>query len=152
MAVLSFPAMNLELPSKSVQELIKSTVKEVPEKYRVQLPNISDDNHSEIQYMDSPVIDLGLLSAASSSLHEEELRKLRSVLDSWGCLQVINHGLSSSLLDNIRELGKDFFALPLEEKQKHSRTLEWFEGYGGDTVSEGQNYNWNETASQNSSS
>lgn len=52
--------------------------------------------------------------------------------------------MSSSLLDRIREVGKEFFALPLEVKQKHSRTLERFEGYGGDIASTGQSYNWND--------
>ncbi|KNA03708.1 hypothetical protein SOVF_206490 [Spinacia oleracea] len=143
MSASSVPPMNLELPSKPVQELIKSADKEVPERYIYQLPNRSDDNHFEIEYMDSSVIDLSLLSASSSSQHEE-LRKLRSVLSSWGCLQLINHGLSSSLLDQIRQVGKEFFDLPLEVKQKHSRTLDSFEGYGDDTVSEGQSYNWND--------
>ncbi|XP_021715166.1 protein SRG1-like [Chenopodium quinoa] len=148
MAVSSICPMNLAIPSKPIQELIKSTTeKVVPETYKIQqLPNISEDNnnHSEIEYMKSPSIDLGLLSDASSSQHEQELRKLGSVLNSWGCLQLINHGLDSSLLDKIREVGKEFFALSLEQKQKHSRTLDWFEGYGGDTISEGQIYNWND--------
>ncbi|XP_021715165.1 S-norcoclaurine synthase 1-like [Chenopodium quinoa] len=81
--------------------------------------------------MKSPSIDLGLLSDASSTQHEQELRKLCSVLNSWGCLQLVNHG-------------KELFALPLEQKQKHNTTLDWFEGYGGATISEGQNYNWND--------
>uniref|UniRef100_A0A803LH26 Fe2OG dioxygenase domain-containing protein n=1 Tax=Chenopodium quinoa TaxID=63459 RepID=A0A803LH26_CHEQI len=151
MGVSSISPMNLAIPSKPIQELIKSTTeKDVPETYKIQqLSNISDDNtsnnnHSEIEYMVTPSIDLGLLSNASSTQHEQELQKLRSVLNSWGCLQLINHGLASSLLDKIREVGKEFFGLPLEQKQKHNRTLDWFEGYGGDTISECQNYNWND--------
>ncbi|KAL2929801.1 putative 2-oxoglutarate-dependent dioxygenase ANS, partial [Bienertia sinuspersici] len=145
MAIPFESPMKLELPSKSVQELLETTAKQVPDRYICQLPrNSSADNQAETKYMDSPVIDLSLLSASSSQQREEELQKLRSVLSSWGCLQLVNHGLSSSLLDQIREVGKEFFALPLEMKQKHSRTLDWFEGYGADTVSQGQNYNWND--------
>uniref|UniRef100_A0A803MG72 Non-haem dioxygenase N-terminal domain-containing protein n=1 Tax=Chenopodium quinoa TaxID=63459 RepID=A0A803MG72_CHEQI len=51
------------------------------------------------------------------------------------------HGVAYRLLVNH---GKELFALPLEQKQKHNTTLDWFEGYGGATISEGQNYNWND--------
>ncbi|KMT02734.1 hypothetical protein BVRB_8g193200 [Beta vulgaris subsp. vulgaris] len=94
--------------------------------------------------MDSPIIDLSLLSSASSHQLQKELCKLQTTLSSWGCFQLINHGLSSLLLNQIREVGKEFFDLPLEVKQKHCITLDCFEGYGGDTVSENQSYNWND--------
>ena len=29
-------------------------------------------------------------------------------------------------------------------KKKYSRTLDWIEGYGSDTVTEDQSYNWND--------
>ncbi|KNA03706.1 hypothetical protein SOVF_206470 [Spinacia oleracea] len=141
MDVSSVLPMKLELPSNPVQELIKTAVEQVPERYRYQLSNKSVDKN-DIEYMDSPIIDLSLLSASSSSQCDEELQKLRSVLSSWGCLQLINHGLPSSLLDQIREAGKEFFALPAEVKQCY-RTSDWFEGYGCDTVSEGQSKNCN---------
>ncbi|KMT02735.1 hypothetical protein BVRB_8g193210 [Beta vulgaris subsp. vulgaris] len=146
MAASSVPLMKLELPSKSVQELLKTAEKQVPERYIYQLSEEkSSADHSDIKYMDSPIIDLSLLSSASSSHQlQNELRKLQTAISSWGCFQLINHGLSSSLLNQIREVGREFFDLPLEVKQKHCRTLDWFEGYGGDTVSENQSYNWND--------
>lgn len=87
MDVSSVLPMKLELPSNPVQELIKTAVEQVPERYRYQLSNKSVDKN-DIEYMDSPIIDLSLLSASSSSQCDEELQKLRSVLSSWGCLQV----------------------------------------------------------------
>lgn len=57
--------------------------------------------------------------------------------------QAINHGMASSFLDKVREVTKEFFALPMEEKQKYSRTLEDIEGYGNDTVvTEHQTLDW----------
>ncbi|XP_021760688.1 probable 2-oxoglutarate-dependent dioxygenase ANS [Chenopodium quinoa] len=144
MVVSSVPRMELELPPKPVQELITATSKEIPERFIYQLPNKEADDYSDIQYMDSNIIDLSLLNDSSSNLHELELQKLRSVLASWGGFQLINHGVSSSLLHQIREIWKEFIALPLEVKQKHCRTLDWYEGYGGDKVSEDQRYNWND--------
>ncbi|XP_057550065.1 protein SRG1-like isoform X2 [Amaranthus tricolor] len=141
MSVSSAPLMNLELPSKPVQELIRTTAKQVPQKYIYQSKST---DFSDIQYMETSTIDFNLLSSSSSNEQQQELQKLQSVLTSWGCFQVKNHGLSTSLIDGIREVGKEFFALPLEVKERHKRTIDSFQGYGGDTVSDGQNYNWND--------
>lgn len=85
---VSSTSRKVELPSElSVQELVKTTPKQVPERYISQLRNQSGDDQSEITYMDNSVIDLSLLSS-SPSHQREELDKLRSVLSSWGCLQV----------------------------------------------------------------
>ncbi|KNA03707.1 hypothetical protein SOVF_206480 [Spinacia oleracea] len=144
MVVSSVPHMELELPSNSVQEVIKTTGKQIPERFIYQLSNKAPEDHSEIQYMDSNIIDLSLLSSSSSNLHDLEMQKLRSVVTSWGYFQLINHGVSSSLLYQIRQVWKEFSDLPLEVKQKHRETLDWYEGYGGDKVSENQSYNWND--------
>lgn len=57
--------------------------------------------------------------------------------------QAINHGMTSPFLDQVREVAKKFFALPMEEKQRYSRTLEDIEGYGNDTVlTENQILDW----------
>ncbi|XP_021760690.1 protein SRG1-like isoform X2 [Chenopodium quinoa] len=142
MAVSFIPPMKLGSSYKPVQELIKTTGEEVPERCTYQLSSKPVDQ-TDIEYMDSPMIDLSLLSALLSCQHKEELRKLKSVLSSWGCLQLVNHGLSSSLLDQVHETSKGFFALPLDVKQQY-KTLVWLEGYGVDQVSEGQGYDWND--------
>ncbi|KAK2991070.1 hypothetical protein RJ640_010072 [Escallonia rubra] len=46
----------------------------------------------------------------------------------------INHGVESSFLDNVHEGSKQFFALPMEERQKYSRETDDAEGYGNDMV------------------
>ncbi|XP_074304600.1 oxoglutarate-dependent flavonoid 7-O-demethylase 1-like [Silene latifolia] len=133
--------MKLELPAIPVQELIKSTTNLIPQRY------IFHDtiNASSPPCMDTPVIDLQLLLDNSSSSESlDELGKLRSVLCSWGCFQLINHGIPSFEIDKLRAIAKEFFALPHEEKQKYSRTVDWFEGYGSDTVTEGEPFNWND--------
>ena len=57
--------------------------------------------------------------------------------------QSINHGIPSSLLDRVRSDGKQFFALPPEEKQKYAREADSIEGYGNDTIfSEDQVPDW----------
>lgn len=57
--------------------------------------------------------------------------------------QAIGHGISSSFLDKVRDLGKEFFSLPLEEKQKCFRIAGEGEGFGSDVVvSEKQTLDW----------
>ncbi|KAL6331536.1 hypothetical protein AAG906_011476 [Vitis piasezkii] len=100
---------------------------------------------NSIQPMDSfhpsdpiPIIDISLLSSSSSLSskggEEEELQKLKSTLTSWGCFQAVGHGISSSFLDKVREVGKQFFALSVEEKQKYSRATDGIEGYGNEPI------------------
>ncbi|KAL3747811.1 hypothetical protein ACJRO7_016599 [Eucalyptus globulus] len=69
-----------------------------------------------------PVIDISLLSS------EDELQKLSSILSSCGCFQAIGHGMSVGYLDKVREVAKEFFALPDEESSNE------VEGYGSDLV------------------
>ncbi|CAN4110108.1 unnamed protein product [Withania somnifera] len=57
-----------------------------------------------------PIIDLNLLSLdPTSEAYIDEINKLLSALSSWGVFQVIGHGMSSSYLDEIRNLNKTFF-------------------------------------------
>ena len=59
-------------------------------------------------------------------------------------MQLINHGVESSLMKEVRDLSKLFFALPTVEKLKYSREEHASEGYGNDAVYEDQVINWND--------
>lgn len=51
--------------------------------------------------------------------------------------------MSTSYLDKVREVAKQFFALPVEEKQKYARAVNESEGYGNDRiVSDKQVLDW----------
>ncbi|XP_058206922.1 protein SRG1-like isoform X1 [Rhododendron vialii] len=97
-----------------------------------------------------PTIDISLFSPLPSSLQEssiqeteKELDKLRSALSSWGCFQVIGHGISMQFLDKVREVTKKFFELPFEEKQRYGKAAVALQGYGLDPlVSEKQVLDW----------
>ena len=47
-----------------------------------------------------------------------------------GVLQVVNHGIPNSLIDGVKRVGKEFFQLPLEEKQKYAVKEGDLQGYG----------------------
>lgn len=97
--------------------------------------------------VNSPVIDISIIDLGSiqSAEPEKELEKLTTSLASCGCFQVIGHGMTASFLDQVHTIGRDFFALPLNEKLKCSRTAEDTEGYGNDSeLSEHQILDWND--------
>ncbi|KAF6136225.1 hypothetical protein GIB67_001634 [Kingdonia uniflora] len=88
-----------------------------------------------------PVIDLSILTSSSTCSKEkkEEVEKLRSALVSWGLFQVVGHGIPTKLLDDVREVGKEFFDLSMEEKKRVSGvsedgTVDDLEGYGADNI------------------
>jgi isopenicillin N synthase-like dioxygenase len=62
-------------------------------------------------------------------------------------LQAVGHGLEPGFLGEVMEVTRDFFKLPLEEKQKYSNVVNGnevkIEGYGNDmVVSEKQILDW----------
>lgn len=61
------------------------------------------------------------------------------------CNQAVGHGISSSVLDEIKKVAKEFFEQPLAEKKKVAKTVKEFEGYGADPVPEaGQPLDWSD--------
>lgn len=133
------PLTKEELASKLVQEIAKQG-NGIPEGYlhKNGFPEAID---APDLWWDNLLIDLSLLSSSTP-----ELAKLRSALSEWGCFQVINHGIESSFLEDLVEVSKQFFALPLDEKLKYCSTADdVFQGYGSDAVFAGaQTMSWND--------
>lgn len=128
----------LEKQSKPVQELIIND-DVLPEKYIHKGGTID----TSLPLVEIPVIDFCLLSQPQSPTREAEFKKLQSALSLYGCFQAINHGMTSSFLDDVRKLTKQFFANPMEEKKKLSRPVDDIEGYGNDMIlSENQVLDW----------
>ncbi|KAL2897902.1 Codeine O-demethylase [Bienertia sinuspersici] len=92
------------------------------------------ESSCELPYMENQFIDYSLLSSPSPVIAAEELKKLHAALNTWGCFQLVNHGMSEEYLDEIRNVGKQFLGLPQEEKEKYARTPTNVEGYGNDSI------------------
>ncbi|XP_021722400.1 protein SRG1-like [Chenopodium quinoa] len=129
----------------SVQELAKESITHVPSRYlRVQ----ENDNDSTIDCpidqtspVSVPVIDLQRLLHADSK--DSELDKLHLACKEWGFFQVINHGVSISLLETFKEEVTNFLKLPMEEKKILWQQQDNQEGFGQlFVVSEDQKLDW----------
>lgn len=56
---------------------------------------------------------------------------------------MVNHEVDSKLMESIEKVAMEFFALPLEEKQKYPMNNDTVEGYGQAFVfSEDQKLDW----------
>jgi len=79
-----------------------------------------------------PVIDL---HESRGDRRDEVVKQIREACIEWGGFQIVNHGVSPALMERTRQVAKEFFALPVEEKWKYSAstpttTVDLFHGYG----------------------
>ncbi|CAL5412436.1 unnamed protein product [Camellia sinensis] len=101
----------------SVQELAKESLTTVPPRY----VHHDHQNHPISSYgarcpHDVPIIDMDKL--ISGDHMDLELKKLNYASKEWGFFQLINHGVSFSLVEKVKMETQEFFNLPMEEKKK----------------------------------
>ncbi|XP_030967979.1 protein SRG1-like [Quercus lobata] len=128
------------IPVPCVQELAKEKTSTVPPRY-VRFPNeppIISDTTSLPQV---PVIDMQRLFSAE--FMDTELEKLHYASKEWGFFQLINHGVSISLVEKVKVGIQELFNLPMEEKKKLWQLPGDIEGFGQTFVmSEEQKLDW----------
>ncbi|XP_070051554.1 protein SRG1-like isoform X2 [Nicotiana tomentosiformis] len=126
----------------SVQELAKEHLTNIPARYvrpEQESQAISDEAVGPIV----PVIDLKKLISGDSM--DSELQKLHSTCQQWGFLQVINHGVTPSILENFKREVIQLFRLPMEEKKKLWQQEDNHEGFGQlFVVSDEQKLDWSD--------
>ncbi|ERN16958.1 protein SRG1 [Amborella trichopoda] len=123
-----------------VQELRRTRPAVVPERYvrdHCERPDRVPTNRSTTQV---PVIDMSRLLGRES---QNELAKLARACEEWGFFQVVNHGVDRALLEKMEGVAKEFFMLPLEEKEKYPMAPGTVQGYGHAFIfSEDQKLDW----------
>lgn len=129
----------------SVQELAKGPITNIPHRYvhHDQDPPIPIISNNNTLLSSIPVIDIQTLTLGDST--HSELDKLHSASKQWGFFQVVNHGVSASLLEDLEREIEDFFKLPLKEKKKLWQQPDNHEGFGQLFVaSEVQKLDWSD--------
>ncbi|KAL1366511.1 hypothetical protein AAHE18_03G365500 [Arachis hypogaea] len=127
----------------SVQEIAKEALTSIPERYvrpDDERPVLSATTTNE-PLPQVPVIDMAKL--LSQDLNQSELQTLHHACKHWGFFQLINHGVSGGLVENVKKGVEEFFNLPMEEKNKLRQKEGEAEGYGQIfVVSEEQKLEW----------
>ncbi|XP_059077602.1 protein SRG1-like isoform X1 [Cryptomeria japonica] len=128
------------LKTVNVQEIAREQPQIVPERYMRSDEERPGTLTTLPVQLSIPIIDMANLSQGGLQ-RKEELCKIAKACEEWGFFQVVNHNIRHSLLDDIKRVEKEFFHLPLEEKQKCA--LRDFQGYGQIfVVSEDQKLDW----------
>ncbi|XP_057966855.1 protein SRG1-like [Malania oleifera] len=121
-----------------VQELAKESSVTIPPRY------IRPEQEQAIKWDPShevPVIDMQRL--LSEEFMDSELGRLHCASKEWGFFQLVNHGVSSSLLENVKTQTLEFFNIPMEEKKKFWQKPGDVDGFGQvHVLSEEQKLDW----------
>ncbi|KAH7024036.1 hypothetical protein EDB80DRAFT_631199 [Ilyonectria destructans] len=70
-----------------------------------------------------PSIDFSASNGSDKAALADLVDQMRDACQSHGFFQLTNHGIPQSSLDEIIECSKEFFSLPLEEKEKYDKDL-----------------------------
>ncbi|KZV31475.1 hypothetical protein F511_28361 [Dorcoceras hygrometricum] len=121
-----------------VQELVKETSTTVPKRY-IRFDE-NDSISCDVSFSSEiPVIDMHKFDEDAM----EELGKLHAACQEWGFFQLINHGVSTQVVENLKLEIQNFFSLPLEEKKRFYQEEGDVQGYGQVfVVSEEQKLDW----------
>ncbi|XP_059298413.1 codeine O-demethylase-like [Lycium ferocissimum] len=135
-------AWGSSLPVPSVQELVRNDAKEVPKRYIQNNENRPITNFKPSQESaEIPIINFSLLADGN----EDERKKMHLACKEWGFFQLLNHGITKEVMQNVKKAVSRFFELPLIEKKKYAMEKDDLHGYGQAFVhSEEQTLEWSD--------
>jgi len=90
-----------------------------------------------------PLIDLGSLRSGEDGERQACMEAIGKASSEWGFFQVLNHGISSELLKEMRQEQKTLFEMPFEKKV-NSRLLNDSYRWGTPTAKSLQQLSWSE--------
>lgn len=124
----ALPQADWPEPIQRVQCLAESGISELPPRYvRPENERPIINYPQENGPVNIPVVDLRGLENEN---RQETMEQISDACKNWGFFQVLNHGVNLELLQLVRQVGRQFFSLPLEEKQVYANSPKTYEGYG----------------------
>ncbi|KAJ8753828.1 hypothetical protein K2173_000082 [Erythroxylum novogranatense] len=119
-------------PVVRVQSLSESGIKTIPERF------VKPQSHRPVgkiitgpeTEVNIPVIDFQDVFSDDQSLRRDAMNRISSACREWGFFQVVNHGVDHELMQNTREVWREFFNLPVEVKEVYANSPFTYEGYG----------------------
>lgn len=130
-------------PIIRVRELSASGIRVIPDQYVKKNP---EDRPSPVAVdVSIPVIDMAELYSEDADLRLKAAAEIDGACREWGFFQVVNHGVSHEVIALSREAWREFFQLPVEEKEKYANSPVTYEGYGSRVgVEKGTPLDWND--------
>lgn len=105
---------------KGVKYLCENGIDKVPKKYIWPVsdrPNVNDGELNELKKnLNLPIIDLAELQGSN---RPQVLESLANACQQYGFFQLVNHGIPSDVISSMIDVGKRFFELPMEERDKY---------------------------------
>ncbi|KAI3453632.1 hypothetical protein Pfo_010295 [Paulownia fortunei] len=112
-------------PSPRVEILAGSGIKTIPKEYvrpEEELKSIGDV-FAEEKRSDGPqvpAIDLEAINSDDEETRNKCHEELKKAAMEWGVMHLINHGIAEELINRVKIAGREFFELPVEEKEKYA--------------------------------
>lgn len=91
-----------------------------------------------------PVVDLAGLHTGDFAAREEIVKQLGKAASEFGFFQMINHGVSEEKTDELQRVVREFFALPVDVKERGEDPNEPLFGYNGRLSQRGSETPWME--------
>lgn len=127
-------------PVQRVQLLAESGIQTVPPRY-IRSPSERPREDEILSHDVLPIVDLSYLE--DENKRSGCLSLIRHACEHWGFFQVINHGIPVKFLERVRSVAREFFKLPMAEKQVYANNPSTYEGYGSRLgVEKGATLDW----------
>ncbi|KAH6807569.1 leucoanthocyanidin dioxygenase [Perilla frutescens var. frutescens] len=113
-------------PSPRVEELARRGLNTIPKDYvrpEEELKSIIGDILAEEKSSEGPqlpTIDLEEMDSRDEERRKKCHEELKMAATDWGVMHLINHGIPEELIDRVKAAGKEFFELPMEEKEAYA--------------------------------
>ncbi|KAM7525667.1 hypothetical protein LguiA_015569 [Lonicera macranthoides] len=123
--------------SSRVESLASSGILSIPKEYirpKEELTSIGNIFEEEMKEEGPqlPTIDLKDIESEDKEVREKCREALKKAAMEWGVMHIVNHGISTELMDRVRVTGQAFFDQPVEEKEKYAndQASGKIQGYG----------------------
>nr|BAS69333.1 anthocyanidin synthase [Lilium speciosum] len=132
------PTEIMPLPGR-VESLAGSGLATIPKEYvrpESERDNLGDAFDEALKLNSSgpqvPVVDLSGFDSPDEAVRAKCVEELKKAAEDWGVMHIVNHRIPLELIDRVREVGKGFFDLPVEQKEKYAndQASGEIQGYG----------------------
>lgn len=121
-----------------VEILAKSGINEIPTEYvrpeseRLDLGDAFEEVKKAAEGPQIPVVDLQGFDSPDEEVRRACVEEVRKAATEWGVMHIVNHGIPLELVEQLRKVGKEFFDLPIEQKEQYAndQSSGKIQGYG----------------------